>query len=244
MSIPLVSVIMTAYNCEKYLEEALSSIYSQTFIDFEIIFYDDASTDDTWRTALNFFKKSNTKFMGKHVMRRGMTNVGCGEGRNRAISLSKSKYIMIQDADDYSMPHRLEQEVHFMEAHDDIFCVGGLAIKVDEKGDFVEPMEYPPKMHEDIYNEMMVKKNNPIIDPSCMFKREVFNELGGYSKQWRLIPDFNLWVRAAIAGYKFHNIEDHLVQYRQHPNSITNKHEMAVVREHFDMCKQLLAKAV
>ena len=240
MSVPLVSVIMTVYNCEKYIEESLRSIFNQTFRDFEIIIYDDASTDRTWQKCLATITDSNKEFMGNIRLRPGKKNVGCGEGRNRAIKRARGKYIAIQDADDISFQKRLEKEVDFLEKHDDIFCVGAWADKMEENGDFIELMAYPPAIHEEIYNEMMVKKNNPIIDPSCMYRKDDFNKLGGYDGRWRLVPDFNLWARAAKAGYKFANLEEVLVHYRQHPNSVTNKSEMAVVKEHFKMCKELL----
>ena len=123
MSIPLVSVIITAYNCEKFLEESLNSIFYQTFKDFEIIFYEDASTDKTWQVALDLFKNSKSDFIGARLIHSGDKNVGCGEGRNRAIKEARGKYIAIQDADDISFQHRLEKEVDYLEEHDDVFCV-------------------------------------------------------------------------------------------------------------------------
>jgi len=235
MSVPLVSVIMTAYNCEKYLKESLESIFYQTFKDFEIIFYDDASTDKTWQLAVELLK--NSKCVSR--MRHGKENVGCGEGRNRAIKEARGKYIAIQDADDISFRTRLEKEVDFLEENDDIFCVGAWADKMEEDGKFIDFMTYPSQGHLEIFNDMMAGIINPIIDPSCMYRREDFNKLGGYDGKWRLVPDFNLWARASKAGLKFANLQEVLVHYRQHPNSITNKSEMAVVREHSKMCKEL-----
>lgn len=235
MSVPLVSVIMTVYNCEKYLKESLESIFYQTFKDFEIIFYDDASTDKTWQLAVELLKNSNCVFR----MRHGKENVGCGEGRNRATKEARGKYIAIQDADDMSFQTRLKKEVDFLEENDDIFCVGAWADKMEEDGKFIELMTYPLATHEEIYEDIFVKQHNNIIDPSSMYKREDFNELGGYDSKWRLVPDFNLWARASKVGLKFANLQEVLVHYRQHPNSVTNKDEMAVVREHFKMCKEL-----
>ena len=236
MSVPLVSVVMTAYNCEKYVEEALQSIYRQSFKDFEIIFYDDASTDKTWQIAVDSLKNSSCV----HTMRHGDKNVGCGEGRNRAIKEARGKYIAIQDADDMSFPDRLKYEVEFLEENDGIFCVGAWADKMEENGDFIEFMTYPPLDQREVFYEAMIQKNNPVIDPSCMYRREVFNELGGYDNKWRLVPDSNLWIRAMQAGCKIENLSDVLIHYRQHPNSVTNKCEMAVVREHIRMCRELL----
>ena len=240
MSVPLVSVIMTAYNCEKYIEEAIKSIFHQSFREFELIIYHDGSTDKTWQVALKTITDYNKAFMGCVKMLPSHENVGCGEGRNRAIRKARGKYIAIQDADDMSFQTRLEKEVKFLEENEDIFCVGAWADKMEKNGDFIELMTYPPATNEEIFHEMMIKKNNPIIDPSCMYRKDIFNELGGYEGKWRLVPDFNLWVRAMQAGCKFANLQEVLVHYRQHPNSVTNKNEMATVKEHFAMCKELL----
>ncbi len=240
MSVPLVSVIMTVYNGEKYIEEAIRSIFKQTFRDFELIIYHDGSTDKTWQVALKTITDSNKSFMGCVKMIPSHKNVGCGEGRNRAIERARGKYIAIQDADDMSFAWRLEKEVEFLEENNDIFCVGAWADHMEENGDFIELMKYPPATNEEIYHEMMIKKDNPIIDPTSMYRKEVFNELGGYQGKWRLVPDFNLWIRAMQAGCKFSNLQEVLVHYRKHPNSITNKSEMKTVRESLDMCKELL----
>ena len=239
MSVPLVSVIMTAYNCEKYIEESIESIFHQTFRDFEIIIYNDASTDKTMQVIADFLKENIKKFTGSVHIISGKKNVGCGEGRNRAIKEANGKYLAISDADDISFQVRLKKEVDFLEENEDIFCVGAWADKMEEDGKFIELMTYPNATHEEIYNEIIVKKNNPIIDPSCMYRREDFDRLGGYDNQWKLVPDFNLWGRAAKAGLKFANLQEVLVHYRQHPNSVTNKNEMAVVREHIKMCRKL-----
>jgi len=239
MSVPLVSVIMTAYNCEKYIEESIESIFIQTFRDFEFIIYHDGSTDKTWQNALATITKRGKAFMGCVKMLPSHKNVGCGEGRNRAIKRARGKYIAIQDADDISFQTRLAKEVEFMEKNEDIFCVGAFADKMEEDGKFIELMTYPLKTHEEIHNDILVKQHNNIIDPSCMYRKEDFDRLGGYDGQWKLVPDFNLWVRAAQAGLKFANLQEVLVHYRQHPNSITNKSRKAVDREHFKMCREL-----
>lgn len=234
---PLVSVIMTTYNCSKYIEESIMSIVNQTFKDFELIIFNDSSTDNTVDIINGILNNFNGRYT--FVNRIIGENVGCGEGRNIAIEKAKGKYIAIQDADDISMEDRLEKEVNFLEHNADIFCVGAWAKKVTEKGDYMESMDYPPKYHGEIYNEIMRKKNNPIIDPSSMYRRKDFNQLGGYDSRWRLVPDFNLWIRAIKKGYKFSNLQEILIYYRQHPNSVTNKNEMDVVREHFLMCREL-----
>jgi len=238
MKKPLVSVIMSVHNCSKFVEESLYSIINQTFKDFEIVVYDDKSTDGTLKIVEEMLKGSGvgyaikTPFVGEQV--------GCGQGRNKAIQEATGKYIAIQDADDISFPDRLQKEVDFLENNKDVFCVSSWADVIDEKGDMIDCFVYPPLNHNDIKVEILRKNNNPMIDPSSMFRKNIFNELGGYDKKWKLVPDFNLWRRAVIKGYKFGNIGEQLVKYRKHPDSVTTKHNAEAIKEHYCMCKEVV----
>ena len=237
MSRPLVSVIMAVYNCEKFIKESLYSIKNQYFKDFEIILYDDGSIDKTYAMAEEILYASGIRYsMGKLFIG---DNVGCGQTRNKAIAMASGKYLAIQDGDDRSFPHRLGKEVKFLEDNPDIFCVSAFADVMDENGKFLEFYTYPPIAHKNIKNEILEKKINPIIDPASMFRTDVFKKLGGYDDKWKLVPDFNLWVRAIIEGYKFANIGDFLVHYRKHKNSNTTKYKKEAIREHFKMCGEL-----
>lgn len=234
MSNPLVSVVMSVYNCEEFLEESLDSILRQDFDDFEMIIYDDASTDKT----RDIIKDYSEKFGEKLKTERGDVNVGCGEGRNRAIKLAKGKYIAVQDADDISLPMRLGVESELLEISG-VFCVGSMVVVIDEKGEHIDTMTYPPTEHREI-EKMLRGFVNPVIDPSCMFRKDIFDKLGGYSDKWKLIPDFYLWARAIEAGYKFVNIRSLLVYYRKHPNGVMELYQKEAIREHMDMCRNYI----
>jgi glycosyltransferase involved in cell wall biosynthesis len=238
MSSPLVSVIMAVYNCEKFIKESLYSIKNQTFKDFEIILYDDGSIDKTYRIAEEILYSSGIRYsMGKSLTG---GNIGCGQARNKAIEFASGKYLAIQDGDDKSFPHRLRMEVELLEKNPDIFCVSSLASVMDEEGRFLEYYTYPHVTHNNIKKDMMEKRINPIIDPASMFRRDVFEDLGGYDSKWRLVPDFNLWMRAMLKGYKFANIGDFLVRYRKHKNNNTTKYKKEAIKEHFEMCREIL----
>jgi glycosyltransferase involved in cell wall biosynthesis len=233
MSKPLVSVIMAVYNCEKFIKESLYSIKNQTFKDLEIILYDDGSADKTYIIAQEILRASGLRYsMGRLF---SGANVGCGQNRNKAIAMANGKYIAIQDGDDKSFPHRLEKEAEFLETNPHIFCVGSLAYVMDEKGRFLEYYTYPSATHKGIKKDILEKKINPIIDPSSMFRRDVFEDLGGYDSKWKLVPDFDLWMRAILKGYEFANIGDFLVRYRKHKNSNMVKYQKEAVKEHVKM---------
>lgn len=235
MSIPLVSVVMTVYNCEKYIEESLNSIFNQTFRDYEIVVYDDASTDKTWDISKDVIKGHIP-----HFVFGGKENVGCGEGRNRAISRARGKYIAIQDGDDISYTDRLEKEVEFIESNSDIFCVGSWSDLIDAEGKHIEDMNFPPEDHNDFITDIFNMKNT-IIDPSSLFRRDTFNELGGYDPKWNLIPDLYLWTMGILGGCQFANVPEKLVAHRKHDGSVMAKYFMETWQQHKLLHKTLLA---
>ncbi len=239
MSKPLVSIITTVYNNELYIEESLRSIFNQTFKDFEFIVFNDCSTDKTWE----IIEKTFGEFDGDYTIidsNRGK-NIGCAKGRAEAISVARGKYLAIHDGDDISYQHRLEKEVEFLEAHLDVFCVGSWADSVNSYGGHIKVMDFPKEEHDDFVRDIF-EGNNTMLDPTTLFKKAVFDELGGYNFEWRLIPDLNLWVRAIMAGYYFANIQESLVAHRKHGGSVMTRNLRAVIYQHKLMDKVMLSE--
>jgi glycosyltransferase involved in cell wall biosynthesis len=212
---------MTAYNGEDYIEESIRSILAQSFKNFELILYLDGCTDRSGEIAKNVLRHSDQEF---HIID-SSKNLGCPTGRVKCIEVSRGKFLAIQDADDISLATRLEVGINFLENNPDIFCIGSKAIKINEKGVEIGTMEYPSEDMSGIMSSILDKCSNPIIDPTVMFKKKDYYEIGGYSldKNKRYVQDFDLWLRAILYGKKFHNIQDYLTKYRIHSDSITRK---------------------
>jgi glycosyltransferase involved in cell wall biosynthesis len=245
VKIPLLSIVITVYNCAKYINESLQSIFNQTFKGFEIIIYDDASTDKTRQVIADFLEENTKNFVGSAHAIYGGKNVGCAEGRNRAIRKAKGKYIAILDGDDVSLPYRLEKQVKFMEKNEDISFLGGFAAKIDEEGiESGEVMDYPPEKHFDIVNMITKRNMNPMLDPTMMFRRDAFEKLGEYSfkEDRKLVPDFDLWLRAILGGYKFYNLQEPLVKYRVNREGNTLKHKKEMIRQHVVVWREFMLK--
>lgn len=117
---PLVSVVITAHNKAKYLEEAIQSVLAQTISDYEMIIVDDASTDETEQIVKKFLSYPNTRYVKNH------TNKGQALSMMLGDEMARSGYIAWLDADDVWMNDRLESAVAFLESNPDIVCVGGL----------------------------------------------------------------------------------------------------------------------
>jgi len=238
MTTPLVSVIIPVYNCERYIKESLESIIDQSFQDYEIRIYNDGSTDDTEGEILSCLYGSKLDVWQWKYM--GWYNRGCFASRDMLIRASKSKYIAIQDADDISLPDRLQKQIDFLEDNKDVWCVGSHAIKIDEEDNEIGNMTYSPSSNEEIFKMIKDKCMNPILDPSVVFRRDGFLEIGGYSlkEDRKLVDDFDIWCRAVVGNKKFHNIQKKLIKYRVNPNGNTLKFKKIMIKQHMVVWKE------
>ena len=128
---PRISVIMGIYNCASTLQEALDSLYTQTFQDFEIILCDDGSSDNTYQVA-----EENVKTHKNIVLLRNEANRGLNQTLNKCLMVARGEYIARMDGDDRSLPHRFEEEVNFLDNHPEYAIVSGPMNYFDENGIF------------------------------------------------------------------------------------------------------------
>jgi glycosyltransferase EpsE len=238
--IPLISVITTAYNCEEYIKESIDSILLQSFKDFEIIFIDDASTDNTLKIAedaLYSFPNSVDVIIHEN-------NKGCFCGRTEAILNARGSYIAIQDGDDISFDNRFEKQVNFLEKNEDIWCLGGWAKKIDINGKDIGEMTYPPVCNNDIIDMITNKCRNPMIDSTTMFRRKDFDDLSGYSNREdiRLVKDMDLWLRSIILNKNISNLNDYLIKYRINDSGNTIKYKKEMISQHMSIWREFVKK--
>src|SRR6266699_2146681 len=124
---PKISVIVSTFNGERYLEQTLAGLLSQTFADLELIVSNDGSTDQTAEILRSFNDR-------RLIVVASDENRGIAESQNRAISLARGLYIALQDHDDLSTPDRLERQLAFLEEHPDVDLVGSGCIVFDGGG--------------------------------------------------------------------------------------------------------------
>jgi glycosyltransferase involved in cell wall biosynthesis len=215
---PKVSVITTVYNAEKYIHESLDSIFNQTFQDFELILVNDCSTDNTESVLQEYVDKHNNITLVKNDSNRGVFY-----GRNRGLLLAQGEYVAIHDADDVSLPERLEKEVSFLDRHQKIVFVGSYALRISQTGEEIGSMVYPPRDTGGAFSVITRFKLNPIIDPSSMYRREIILNHGGYTLDpaLRTVADFELWCRLLCHGCLMANIQEPLIKYRINPKGVT-----------------------
>jgi glycosyltransferase involved in cell wall biosynthesis len=197
-----VSVVMAAYNAERYIAEAIESILSQTFEDFEFLIVNDGSTDGT-EDILEKCKDPRIKVI--HQL-----NTGCASARDLAIAQASGEYIAIMDADDISLPERLEKTVNYLDSHPKTVLVGTGFIARDDDSK-LERVFFHPQDDEEIRCVMLI--DSPFLDPSILMRTEAYRRVGGYKIDHKF--DYELLSRLAKIG-KLANIKEVLVVTRRH----------------------------
>lgn len=204
---PKVSIIMGIYNCEKTLSAAIESIVSQTYANWELIMCDDGSKDNTYEVA----KRYRAKYPEKIILLRNETNMKLAFTLNCCLEVASGEYIARMDADDMSLPQRIEKEVKFLECNSKIACVGTGCVIFDDKGDNGIRMckENPTKM--------AFVHGTPFAHPTIMMRKEVYDKLGGYtsSEDTLRAEDLDLWFRFFSHGYQGYVIQEPLYRYRE-----------------------------
>lgn len=205
MSEPKISVIMPAYNAEKYIAEAINSILSQTFTDFEFIIINDASTDST-KEIVESFQDQRIKLLNNEQ------NKGVAKSLNIGIATAKGKYIARMDADDISLPQRFQTQINFMEQNTDIDICGSWAETFGCNQNTIKH----PLLHSEIRDKSFFACS--MTHPTIIFKRILNLQ---YSSDFPRAEDYDLWCRK-INELKFANVPDFLIRYRTHEYQVSS----------------------
>ena len=207
---PKVSVLMCVHNCEKFVRQALQSVYSQTYQDFEVVVVDDGSTDSTPDILLEM-KDSRT------VIYRNAENKGLTKSLNSGLKLCRGEYIARMDADDISHRQRFEKQVKFLDETPSCIAVGCWCGRIDSNGKLWGYWK-PPTEHEGIKKHLVVGSSIP--HGSAMVRRSVLIEAGGYDERYEYSQDYDLWLRLCEVG-ELRNIGEFLYMLRSWPGAIT-----------------------
>jgi glycosyltransferase involved in cell wall biosynthesis len=203
MASPLVSVLMTAYNREAYIAEAIESVLASTFGDFELIIVDDASQDRTVEIARRYTSDPRVKVYVNDE------NVGDYPNRNRAASFARGKYLKYLDSDDVIYPYGLEVMVEVMER----FPEAALGICRPPSPDGPYPILIQP---EQAYRGHFLGRGLLVTGPSgCIIRTDVFHALNGFSGK-RFASDTEMWLRITAQCPAVKMMSD-LVWWRVHP---------------------------
>ena len=208
---PTVSVVMSIYNGARFIKQSIESIREQTYDDYEVVIVDDGSTDKTTSILDSFLKKGHIDLIIQN-----QSNIGLTKSLNRGILYARGSLIARQDVDDISYKNRLMLQTQFILDYD---LIGGLAATVYED-DEKKIIFGKNKANEKIMDIVFLK--NPFVHSSVMFRKKVFDHLGGYNEDFKVSQDFELWMRFAEVG-KIGKMDSVIVERRVHKDMISRK---------------------
>ena len=207
---PEISVIMPAYNAEKYIAESIESVLNQTFSNFELIILDDASSDRTKEIVLYYAQKDD-----RIVYVEKKSNQGPASLRNEGISLAKGTFLALNDADDLSEITRFEKQICILNKQQNVAVVGSW---ITVFGDNMEPYVFEAPQNP-IEIKLTFLSYNCLANSSAMFRKSCVTNLE-YQKDYVPAEDYKLWSEL-IVKHDFYIIQEPLVFYRQHENNIS-----------------------
>jgi glycosyltransferase involved in cell wall biosynthesis len=211
MTNPLVSVLMPCYNASKYIGEAIRSILNQSFQDFELIIYNDGSTDNSLDIIQSIESPKISVISSPH-------NQGIAYSRNQLIQVAKGKYLAMFDADDVSMPERLEWQVKALEQDAAVGLCGSWVEVIDDYSKTIEIQQHP--IDSDYLKTILLFRQHITHSSVMIRKSSLLNLSFYYNTALKVGVDFDLAVR--LADYcQFVNIPKVLCKVHQHPQRST-----------------------
>lgn len=207
--LPLVSVLMPVYNAAPYVKDAIDSILNQTFADFELLVFNDGSTDSS-AEVIESIKDKRIVFIDS------AKNFGYVAHLNNGLQLARGKYIARMDADDIALPTRFEKQIAFLEANSEVgLC--GTSFRTFGASEIVVSV---PEGNEEIREFLL--RNSPMAHPTVIFRKALVEQHSlHYDKDFMPTEDYKLWYDISKLT-KLHNITEVLLYYRVHPHQISS----------------------
>lgn len=228
----LISVILPAYNAEKYIKESIDSILRQTYKNFELIIINDGSTDGTEEIVLSY-KDSRIRYV------KNEKNLKLIKTLNKGVNLATGEYIARMDADDISLPNRLQIEYDFMKAHPEVSVCSSLVYRLFSNNKIVKGYYYPCKLPEGCRFTAIYK--TPLSHPAAFFKAGVLKRFQYKDEAKALhIEAFVLWGDFALANENMAVIDKRLLIYRDNEQSICHSYADIQMMNHKNRVRYML----
>lgn len=200
---------MPVYNAGQYLSQAIDSICSQSFTDWELILINDGSTDDS-EAIISRYKDNRIYYVKNPV------NLGLIKTLNKGIDLCGGEYIARMDADDISLPERLRKQIDFLDAHPDYLMCGANASVINNDGEMTGKIR---NLAENNFLQINLLFSPSFVHPTVMIRREVLEKIR-YDEAYKHVEDYELWCRIAKQG-KIANLKEELLAYRWHDSNVS-----------------------
>ncbi|HEY5658366.1 MAG TPA: glycosyltransferase [Myxococcota bacterium] len=209
---PAVSVLMVVHDAETYLADAVQSILDQTLEAFELLIYDDGSTDASARVADAFAARDARVALHRRA------HAGLATWLREGVEAARADVVARMDADDVAHPERLARQLAYLRAHPECVAVGTEVLLVDPErrpiGSGVVRLD-----HEAIDAELMRGRGSALVHPSVALRRAAVRAVGNYRTDVPWAEDLDLFLRLAERG-RLANLPEILLEYRQHPQTV------------------------
>jgi glycosyltransferase involved in cell wall biosynthesis len=203
---------MATYNASKFLANAIESILNQTFQELELIIADDGSTDNTLDIIKNYAERDS------RIRIIELEHEGVSIARNRAVEVAQYSWIAVMDADDIALPYRLEKQIAAAVAQPDVVAWGAAVHHINSKGHILSVSRLGPPTKDAFYQQLQNGYVVGLNHPTALLKKEVFDQVGGYSCQFQVAQDLEMFDRMADHG-PILALPEPLVLYRVHLHS-------------------------
>jgi glycosyltransferase involved in cell wall biosynthesis len=212
---PCVSVLLPVYNGGKYLREAVESVLTQTYRDFELLALDDGSTDDSLATLKTFAACDD------RVRVSARENRGLVATLNDLVALARGRYLARIDADDVCEPMRFAEQIRFLDGHLGHVLVGTWVEHINAKGQRIGIIKGPTD-HAEI-EQTHLSGHSSVWHPAAMMRKRALLDVGGYRSAFFPAEDLDLWLRLGEIGL-LANLPASHVRYRIHDLAICSTH--------------------
>ncbi|OAP71945.1 glycosyltransferase [Psychrobacter sp. SHUES1] len=207
---PLISVVMSVYNGEKHLAEAIDSVLSQSYSNFEFIIVNDGSTDSSIEIIYEYINKDD------RIIVIDRENKGLPYSLNEGIAKARGEYIARMDADDICLPDRFEKQINYLNTNNLDLC--GTFIEAFGENINNSILTYPI-YHNDIRFRLLFR--SAFAHPTVMLKKGVFNNIQ-YKSEYKVAQDYQLWIDIINSGFRVGNLPEVLMKYRLHEEQASN----------------------
>lgn len=228
---PKVSVILISYNHEKFIREAIESVLNQTFTDFELIIWDDASSDDSW-AIINSYNDSRIKAFLNDETRRGIYGI------NKAISeVASGEYLAIHHSDDVWASQKLQKQVGFLDANPiygavftKVLAIGEDGLKYKDNNNYYANIFEQPNRTRHEWLNYFFYHGNALCHSSVLIRKQCFTDCGQYRYGMAQVGDFDMWIRICLK-HEIYVLQEKLVYFRvrdNEANSSGNRPEVGI----------------
>lgn len=201
----ILRILLSIHNNERFVRDAILSILTQTYRDFELLIVNDASTDST-PEILQELAQNDVRIR----ILTNSTNLGLTKSLSSALKKTRGELIARMDADDIALPHRLEKQLAFLNAHPDIDMVGTAYEWIDEHGNVIGT---PNVVTDPTTLQRRLIRTNPFLHSSILIRRSILERVGGYDTTYKKAQDYDLWLRLSQTC-KFSNLPEILMRKR------------------------------